>query len=333
MNRAKRKTELFDDIGRGFEDQHNRASSHDDLDFLSIGFQSANGMEEPIAATGQQLDMTASFHSPPPQSDFFSGTNDWNPLANSITTDLAFNIGLGTMDQVQKETASRYWAFFEKLKVYFNVSNSYVLYKLLYILLPFRRRKQATTTDEFTRDLNAPDLYIPSMFFITYVLLVSALRGTKDDFTPEVLTSIASTGLILLSIEAAIIKLGFYLLSTPNTFSILDIAAFSGYKYVGIVLSLLISALIGFKVYLPVCILLSLMMCLFMIKTLRRASVNQYDGGGMRLQIDSSNSKRNSFIILISLFQIPMFFLLTYRYAKDEYSLLSWLAKMNGVQN
>lgn len=322
MSRTKGNTDLYDDIGRGFEEQHNLASSHEDLDFLSIGFQSTNGLEEPIASPGQQLDMNASFHSTSSQSDFFSISNDWNPLINSATTDLAFNIGLGTMDRVQKRTASVYWTFFENLKVYFNVSNSYVLYKLLYILFPLRRRKQ-TTTSQFTRDLNAPDLYIPSMFFITYVLLVSILKGTKDDFTPEVITNIATIGLFLLAVEIFVIKAGFYLLSAPNNFSILDMVAFSGYKFVGIVISLLVSALIGFKIYLPICIFLSLMMCLFMIKTLRRANLNQLDKDGMRLPTNSSNSRSNSFVIFVSLFQIPIFFLFTYPYAKNEYNLLS----------
>jgi hypothetical protein len=35
-------------------------------------------------------------------------------------------------------------------------------------------------------DENAPDLYIPLMAVITYVLLVGLLKGTRMRFTPEV---------------------------------------------------------------------------------------------------------------------------------------------------
>mmetsp|Transcript_27577 Transcript_27577/g.108096 ORF Transcript_27577/g.108096 Transcript_27577/m.108096 type:complete len:86 (+) Transcript_27577:1083-1340(+) len=36
-------------------------------------------------------------------------------------------------------------------------------------------------------DVNAPDLYIPVMALVTYVLLVGFISGTKGVFTPEVI--------------------------------------------------------------------------------------------------------------------------------------------------
>jgi len=39
-------------------------------------------------------------------------------------------------------------------------------------------------------DENAPDLYIPLMGFITYTLVTSYVKGTKNKFTPETLVEV-----------------------------------------------------------------------------------------------------------------------------------------------
>lgn len=39
-------------------------------------------------------------------------------------------------------------------------------------------------------DENAPDLYIPLMAFITYVLVTGYAKGTSSSFTPEVLVQV-----------------------------------------------------------------------------------------------------------------------------------------------
>ena len=40
-------------------------------------------------------------------------------------------------------------------------------------------------------DENAPDLYIPLMAFITYILVTGYAKGTKKSFTPEVLVEVS----------------------------------------------------------------------------------------------------------------------------------------------
>ncbi len=34
-------------------------------------------------------------------------------------------------------------------------------------------------------DVNAPDLYIPSMAYVTYVLVVGCVLGVRDAFSPD----------------------------------------------------------------------------------------------------------------------------------------------------
>ena len=40
-------------------------------------------------------------------------------------------------------------------------------------------------------DVNAPDLYIPSMAYMTYVLIVGYILGLRDAFSPDLLASTA----------------------------------------------------------------------------------------------------------------------------------------------
>lgn len=79
----------------------------------------------------------------------------------------------------------------DQLKCYFDVTNDYVLQKLRVVLFPFtvkgedgwRRREldiaQGVDTEQ-ERDLQAPDLYIPLMAFVTFILLVGAKYGQND---------------------------------------------------------------------------------------------------------------------------------------------------------
>lgn len=81
-------------------------------------------------------------------------------------------------------------------------------------------------------DPNAPDLYIPLMAFLTYLLLVGAARGTSNTFTPEFLTQALWRCLALQMCECLLIKFGLSLMSVSLPF--LDLVSYTGYKYVGL---------------------------------------------------------------------------------------------------
>lgn len=85
-------------------------------------------------------------------------------------------------------------------------------------------------------DINAPDLYIPLMSFITYVLLYGFLKGVNSPsssaFSPDILTQAIWRCLMLQLIEAGGLKLGANILSIHVPF--LDCYSFAGYKYVGL---------------------------------------------------------------------------------------------------
>lgn len=61
----------------------------------------------------------------------------------------------------------------------------------------------------FSDDVNAHDMYIPTMAFITYILLAGLSLGTEGQFKPEVLGEImsAAIGWVVLEVLLTIFAL------------------------------------------------------------------------------------------------------------------------------
>lgn len=87
-------------------------------------------------------------------------------------------------------------------------------------------------------DINSPDMYIPVMAFVTYILLTGVVAGMEGRFHPEVLGVTASTAFAIVFCEFLFIKLGCYMLNITSESQLLDLIAYSGYKFVGTILTL-----------------------------------------------------------------------------------------------
>src|SRR5947208_563659 len=79
------------------------------------------------------------------------------------------------------------------------------------------------------------------MAFLTYILLSTLFAGLRGTFHPELLGLTATTAFAILLFEIIGLKLGSYLLSISSESQLLDLFAYSGYKFVGIIVTLLIS--------------------------------------------------------------------------------------------
>lgn len=88
-------------------------------------------------------------------------------------------------------------------------------------------------------------MYIPVMAFVTYVLLSALLAGLRGSFHPEVMGSTFMYALFVVITEILILKLGTYLLSITNESQLLDLVAYSGYKFVGIIATLVITEIVN----------------------------------------------------------------------------------------
>lgn len=88
-------------------------------------------------------------------------------------------------------------------------------------------------------------MYIPVMAFVTYVLLSALLAGLRGSFHPEVMGTTFTYALFIVIFEILILKLGTYLLAITNESQLLDLIAYSGYKFVGVIVTLVISELVN----------------------------------------------------------------------------------------
>lgn len=79
------------------------------------------------------------------------------------------------------------------------------------------------------------------MSLITYILLSTVLAGIRGTFKPEILGSITTTSLVVIVVEILILRLAIYLLNITNESQLLDLAAYSGYKFVGVIVTLFLS--------------------------------------------------------------------------------------------
>ncbi|KAI8870110.1 YIF1-domain-containing protein [Ramicandelaber brevisporus] len=156
-----------------------------------------------------------------------------------------------------------------QLKTYFAVTNSYVFHKLRLILLPIRHPRwtriplRSDQTGEVVGfrpprdDINSPDLYIPLMALVTYVLLAAAgpvlmlrLNGHDLKFQPALFGTSFSTALGVVLAEVVYFKVMLYIFNIASELTLLDLVAYMGYKFVGVD-ALLVAQFLGIKAWLP----------------------------------------------------------------------------------
>lgn len=81
------------------------------------------------------------------------------------------------------------------------------------------------------------------MAFVTYILLTSMIYGLESRFHPEILGLTASRAMAIIVVELSAIKLGTYLLNIQGDHTMVDLLAYSGYKFVGTLVTLLFGLL------------------------------------------------------------------------------------------
>jgi len=177
-----------------------------------------------------------------------------------------------------------------RLKHYFDVDNAYVGKKLAKILFPFVHTNWAVVGNSESEppkprfDVNANDLYIPLMAIITYILVAGWILGTQDRFSPEQLGLISSSLLAWLFAENLLVMLTKYIISISNALCIWDVLSYTGYKYVGMIISLFAYAIGDHFVYYCVLGYTSLAAVFFLIRSVKSYVLDSssYEAGRKR---------------------------------------------------
>jgi hypothetical protein len=159
------------------------------------------------------------------------------------------------------------------------------------------------------QDINAPDLYIPSMAIVTYILLVGVSYGLRNSFRPELLGFMASKSLIFIVIELLLVKVGGYVLGVSADISLLEVMAVIGYNYVALVCSLL-AGFFGSSIA-KYCMFTycSIAMTFFLLRSLRHAVLPENDRQ-VSLVPEHRRRRINFLFIIVAAQIVASFFLL-----------------------
>lgn len=180
-----------------------------------------------------------------------------------MVQDMAFQYGQKLADQGKEMVNKEFEKYVPvtKLKYYFAVDNRYVMNKLRLLFFPFAHKDWSLKYDQENPvqpryDINAPDLYIPAMAYITYVVLAGFILGMQERFSPEQLGIQASSALAYNIFELIVYTVTLYVSNISTTLRTLDLVAFSGYKYASIVAILcanIVSGATGYYIALFYC--------------------------------------------------------------------------------
>ncbi|ESK88699.1 copii-coated vesicle component hrf1 [Moniliophthora roreri MCA 2997] len=180
-----------------------------------------------------------------PQPDFAA----WG--INDATTQFGMQLGTSAVAAGQEYVQKNFGGIIplRSIKHHFNVSNSYVMRKLKLVVFPWthktwsrrvHRTENGQTEWQTPReDVNSPDLYIPLMAFVTYILLSAFHSGLNARFHPRILGESASSALGVVIVDFLFVYVGCYLLNVQGSGQAVDILAYTGYKFVGVILTIL----------------------------------------------------------------------------------------------
>ena len=201
-----------------------------------------------------------------------------NELAKKGISEESLKLGLNMGKQLVKNSKFVDYFSLEGLKPYFQIDNRYVLIKLRYLFLPFLKDKSVNNNElQFKYNIEYPDLYLPIMSFITYVLSISFMTAIKNpkNFTPQTLGRMLSKDFSLYIINACFVKLlMFIFLNNPLSFT--DICSIVGYKFVYMVIYSIFSIFMTTKtIRYIIFVLFSLLSGLFIRKCLNKKLSNE----------------------------------------------------------
>jgi len=206
----------------------------------------------------------------PPQINLGGATLPLDPMV----TNMAMNYGVEMAKEKRKEVEGMVEKYISvgQLKYYFAVDNTYVIKKLRLILFPFLHSDWSIrySHDEPVQpryEVNAADLYIPSMGLLSFLLLTGYLLGMQERFSPEVLATTASSALTCLVLELVVVYLATSVLSIASSLCKWDLVAFSSYKFVPMIVCLL-AALLGTSAYYSCLAYTAAALALFLFRTL-----------------------------------------------------------------
>ncbi|EFN82358.1 protein YIF1B [Harpegnathos saltator] len=232
-------------------------------------------------------------------------------LAQPVVTNMAVEYGNALVGS-GKQHLEKYVPI-TALKYYFAVNTDYVFAKLMLLFFPFTHKDWSVKYEQDVPlqpryEKNAPDMYIPTMAFFTYVAMAGLVLGTQGRFTHEQLGILASSALAWGLIELIVHTVSLYVMNLQTSLTTLDLLAYCGYKYVGInaaLLSLLLFQKFG---YCATLLYFSVSLAFFLMRSLKLRVIPQ----GHSSYTASGNKRRLYFILFLAGIQPFLMWWLSY---------------------
>ena len=149
-------------------------------------------------------------------------------------------------------------------------------------------------------------MYIPTMAFLTYVVMAGLALGTQEKFTPETLGITSSSALAWGIIELLVHIITLYVMNLDTSLRYLDLLAYCSYKYVGINAALLASLVFKRLGFYTVLVYYSISLGFFLIRSLKLRVIPEghYSATG--------NKRRLYFILFVAGIQPFLMWWLSY---------------------
>ncbi|KAK7074949.1 Protein yif1b [Halocaridina rubra] len=218
-----------------------------------------------------------------------------------VVANMAMQYGQNLMGQGKEYVDKKLERYISvsQVKYYFAVDTRYVLKKLQLLFFPYTHsdwsvRYEQDEPVQPRLEINAPDLYIPVMAIVTYILVAGLCLGLQQRFSPDVLGIQASSAIVWLVLEIFVIIATMYVTAIHTQIKSLDLLAFASYKYVGMIISLLAGLVLDSMGYYSVLAYCSFSLVVFMFRTLRW----QIQGGAGAMEAYSAGNKRRLYLLL-----------------------------------
>ncbi|KAL1460787.1 hypothetical protein WDU94_012736 [Cyamophila willieti] len=249
-----------------------------------------------------------------------------NPLVTNVMKEYGENIMKSAGDQVLGRVGG--------LKYYFAVDTRYVMRKLKLLMFPFLHKDWGVQYEQDQPvqpryEINAPDLYIPTMAYVTYILLAGLVLGIQNRFSPEKLGLHATTATLWICGELGVEYIMLYLTNIQTNLKFWDLLAYAGYKYVGIIVAILIGQLFQWTGYLVCISYCALALAFFMMRSLKsrvmespvvqQQNVSSYGGQPVSPPPPvHGTTRRMYFLVLVALAQPLLMLYLSYHLIRSN---------------
>ncbi|OXU27191.1 hypothetical protein TSAR_002508 [Trichomalopsis sarcophagae] len=247
------------------------------------------------------------------RNDGFAGTSQFaSQLLNQpVVANVAMQYG-SDLANAGKQQIEKYVPV-TALKYYFAVDTDYVITKLILLFFPFTHKDWSIKYEQDNPlqpryEKNAPDMYIPTMAFLTYVVVAGLALGTQEKFTPEQLGITASSALAWGILELLVHIITLYVMNLETSLRYLDLLAYCSYKYVGINVALLMSLIFGRLAYYIILVYYSGSLGFFLTRSLKLRVIPE----GHSSYSAIGNKRRMYFILFVSGIQSVLMWWLSY---------------------